>query len=102
MSDQDLNARVSVLEHMATAQNAVTNQRLNSIDSVLKEIHDKLDKSLTATPVEITRLDGRINLTDERHKNLNSKVNKVFGGVVSLIIAIVGGIASWSDALFKK
>lgn len=98
----DIEIRVSLLEHTVIAQNAATNETLRRIESVLREVHDKQDTSILNTSVKITEIDGKIALVEQKAEQTNSKVNKFFGGILALILAIVGGIASIPEIFTKK
>lgn len=93
----DMNVRVSVLEHTIVAQNASVDKRLESMERVLKEIHDKQDKYILASSVRIEGMQGQINLNTEKTAAVNSKVNKFFTGLVTIFAAILGGIFSMPE-----
>jgi len=99
--EEGFDVRVSVLEHTVVAQNAATEATLRRIESVLKEIHDKQDHSILSVSVAIADINGKIALVEEKNTQTNSKINKFFGGLLTIIAAIIGGIFSMSD-LFKK
>ena len=90
----EMNVRVSVLEHTVVAQNAETNKQLESIWRVLKEMHDKQDTYILGTSVRMEELRGQITLNAEKTASVNSKVNKFFGGLLTVILTLVGSAFS--------
>ena len=102
VSADDMNVRVSVLEHTVVAQNAEVNKRLESMEKVLKEIHDKQDTYILASSVKMEGLQGQINLNAEKTAAVNSKVNKFFAGLITIFAAILGGVFSMPELFGLK
>lgn len=97
-----LNVRLSVLEHTIVGQNASMDKRLESMERVLREIHDKQDKYILNTSVGMEAMKGQIALVNERTTVVNSKVNKFFGGLLTIFAAILGGIFSMPELFGLK
>jgi hypothetical protein len=90
-----LKQQTSVLEQTVVAQNAAMNTELSKMNGVLKEIHDKLDKTILSHTVELTVLKASNEDNKTKIEDTNTRITRTstfFGG---LITAIVGGIASW-------
>lgn len=100
--NEDLNTRMSVLEHTVVAQNASVDRRLESMEKVLKEIHEKQDTYILKTSVDIESIRGQMALNAEKTAQVNRKVNKFFGGILTIVAAIVGGIFSMPEVLGLK
>lgn len=101
-NQEDFDVRISVLEHTVVAQNATTEATLKRIEDVLKEIHNKQDASILSTGVNLATLRGEIALVDQKGQQTNSKVNKFFGGLLTLIAAIIGGLFSMPEIFGLK
>lgn len=94
--------RLSVLEHTVVGQNAEVKERLASMERVLGEIHDKLDRHVLTASVGMESLRGQIALNAEKTAAVNSKVNKFFAGLVSIFAAILGGVFSMPEIFGLK
>lgn len=102
LKKQSTEVRLSVLEHTVVGQNASVNEKLGSMDSVLREIHNKLDQTILSNAVEMEKMKGQIALNVVATAAVNSKVNKFFGGLLTIFAAMIGGIFSMPELFLPK
>lgn len=97
----DLDVRLTVLEQQFSTQNTQIIERLGSLHSVIRELHDKVDQNILGFTVQLTESKGEADLlkADVAHAKkdiakLNSRMGKIVGGIFSVLTAAVTGLFS--------
>ena len=97
-----LKQNMTAIEHTVISQNAAVRAELSDMNRVLKEIHDKLDKTILEQAVQLTEQKYKILANKEEIKDVKAEVAKVNGKIAkagatitALIVAVVGGLFQW-------
>jgi ethanolamine utilization protein EutA (predicted chaperonin) len=101
-----LKQTASTLEHTVIAQNAAMKSELAAIHTVLREIHDKLDKTNLEHAIELVRQSEAqkalaatvaANAAESTSEiaRIDSKISKASGALFTIFMAILGSAMAW-------
>lgn len=90
-----LKQNMTAIEHTVISQNAAVKTELSEMNRVLKEIHDKLDKTILDQSIKLTKQEYELASVSKEISKVNGKIAKASGFVSALLMAIVGGLFQW-------
>ena len=90
-----LKQNMTAIEHTVISQNAAVKVELSEINRVLREIHDKLDKTILDQAVQLTAQKYEIASATKEIAKVNGKIAKASATVSALLMVVVGGLFQW-------
>lgn len=101
-----LKQSVTVLERTVVSQNAAVNTELKEIKGVLREIHDKLDRSTLEHAVELVKqralidanaikVEAALTMQGNEIARVESKITKASAALATLFVTVLGGALQW-------
>lgn len=90
-----LKQNLTAIEHTVISQNAAVRAELGEMNTVLREIRDKLDKTILDQSVWMTAQEYKIAAANNEIARVNGRIARASAGVSALIAAVIGGLFQW-------
>jgi GTP cyclohydrolase III len=99
---QDLSNRVTALENTGAAQHSEIMRMLADMSNSMKDSFKMLSSDVRDQAIKQATQDERITTSFKEIKRIDTKLNKIMGGIGAVALTIVGGIFTLAARYFGR